>query len=91
MQPQVKSFLMTFSSLLCKLPSGHRMSFRYERVRNGLEPKVSRNEELLSSFFKKTQKDGLCHSFEACRHFVYTLSSVFVENTASSYITASVL
>ncbi len=52
MQPQVESFLTTFSSLLCKLPFGHRMSFRYERVRNSLEPKVSRNEELLSSLKK---------------------------------------
>ncbi len=74
MQPQVKSFLTTFSSLLCKLPFGHRMSFRYERVRNGLEPKVSRNEELLCSFFKKTQKDGSSHPFEACRQNVYTLN-----------------
>ena len=42
-------------------------------VRNGLEPKVLKNEELLSSFFEKTQKDGECHPFEACRPpFVYT-------------------
>ncbi len=74
MQPQVKSFLTTFSSLLRKPLFDLRMSFRYERIRNGLEPKVSKNEELLSSFFEKAQKDGECHPFEACRHFVYTLT-----------------
>jgi hypothetical protein len=33
----------------------------------------------LSSFFKKTQKDGLSHPFEACRPpFVYTLTALSI-------------